>query len=852
MNTFVLTKTLEMSKITIVLLLFSSIMFAQFNENSPWIEELRRTKPADEPLNLFEMKAAFDKYWQTHDPNTKGSGHKPFMRYFTTFENATDNDGNIQTAESFMEAFQDKQRISNQTNSVQNTPVSNWQPIGPFSLTNTGSWSAGHGRVNVIEIDPNNVNIWYMGTPAGGIWKSTNAGNNWTPLTDQLPQIGVSGIAIDPSNSNTIYISTGDKNASDSFSFGVYKSTNGGTSWQPTGFTTANQNKGLGDLIINPNNPNQLHVATNNGIFTTLNAGVSWVRGALGNFTQGNIRLKTNDVNTVFAVSNNRFFRSTNSGLSFTQVTTGLPLNSSRMVMDVTAADANYIYVLCFNNQTSSVNNGFLGLYRSVDAGISFQLMNNDTNILESTQGWYDLAICASPTNKDLIFTGCLNVWSSVDGGATFFKINNWNQPLAAEYTHADIHYLGYKGSRLFCGSDGGIYFSDNNGQTFTDRTTTAQIGQFYKISVSPNTNGKLVGGLQDNGGYGFSNNTWKNWYGADGMDNAINPTNDNIFYGLIQYGSSLHISTNAANSRQGSVASPGNIQGRWVTPMVINNTGQLLSGFKRLYRLSGTTGGTWLQQSETLFDSNISDIAVHPQNNSIIYIAVLDELYKSTNSGVDFTYINSFATSITSIAPHQTNVDILYVTTSGSSGNRAFRSIDGGINFDNFSQGLPGVAINVIKHHRNHINDAIYVGTALGVFYRDNITNNFVTFDTNLPNVAVRDLEVFVPTNKLIAATYGRGVWTTDLVVPLSASTFDQASMQIFPNPFIDEITINSNNEIPTEIKIYDFSGKLVSEQRHFTSDSNIIKTNSLATGIYLMKIAFANKIITRKIVKK
>jgi ligand-binding sensor domain-containing protein len=612
------------------------------------------------------------------------------------------------------------------------------------------------------------------------------------------------------------------------------------------------QNKGLGDLIINPNNPNQLHVATNTGLFTTSNAGASWIRGSLGNFTQGNVRLKTNDPNTVFAVSTNRFFRSTNSGTSFSEITTGLPLNSSRMVMDVTAADPNYVYILCFSSQTSSVNNGFLGLYRSTDAGTSFQLMNDQTNVLESTQGWYDLALCASPTNRDLIFTGCLNVWSSLDGGASFVKVNNWSQPSGASYTHADIHYLGYKGTRLFCGSDGGIYFSQNDGQSFTDKTATAQIGQFYKISVSPNTDGKIAGGLQDNGGFGFSNNTWKNWYGADGMDNAINPTNDNIFYGLIQYGTSLHISTTAANSRQGSAASPGNIQGRWVTPMVINNTGQLFSGFNRLYRFSGTTSGTWLQQSNNLFSTNISDIAIHPQDNNIIYLSVSNQLYKSVNLGIDFELVYTFTNTITSIAPHQTNLDIVYATTTGSSGNRVFKSIDGGFFFANFSEGLPTVAINVIKHHKNHINDAVYVGTALGVYYRDNITNTFVNFDTNLPNVAVRDIEVYLPTNKLIAATYGRGVWTTDLMAPLSTSTFDQANIAVYPNPFEEVVNVNSANEIPSSIKIYDFSGKLVFEQYTFISDKNQIDSKSLSCGIYLMKIAFANKIVSRKIIKK
>ena len=124
--------------------------------------------------------------------------------------------------------------------------------------------------------------------------------------------------------------------------------------------------------------------------------------------------------------------------------------------------------------------------------------------------------------------------------------------------------------------------------------------------------------------------------------------------------------------------------------------------------------------------------------------------------------------------------------------------------------------------------------------------------FDTNLPNVAVRDIEVYLPTNKLVAATYGRGIWTTNLPAPLSTSTFDQANVLVYPNPFQDELTVTSANEIPGAIKIYDFSGKLILEQSSFKSNENQINLQSLSSGLYLMKITLADKTISRKIIKK
>jgi hypothetical protein len=135
-----------------------------------------------------------------------------------------------------------------------------------------------------------------------------------------------------------------------------------------------------------------------------------------------------------------------------------------------------------------------------------------------------------------------LNVWKSTNGGTAVTKLNSWSNPSGPSYTHADIHYLGFHGNKLFCGSDGGIYVSENNGANFTDLTAGVQISQFYKIAVAKQTSANMVGGLQDNGGHAYSGGQWKNYYGADGMDTAINPTNQNQYYGFIQNGSSMYI----------------------------------------------------------------------------------------------------------------------------------------------------------------------------------------------------------------------------------------------------------------------------------------------------------------------
>ena len=743
---------------------------------------------------INEMVNAFNAYWSTRDKNARGSGYKPFMRWEYHWKNYTNEQGYIMPAEQLWEAWRQKNQAKASRNTTNRAlPPSNWQPVGPFTHPNTGSWSSGQGRVNIVHVDPSNPNTIYLGSPAGGIWKSTNNGSTWTPLTDELPQIGVSGIAVDYSNSNTIYIATGDKDAGDSYSVGVYKSTDGGLTWNPTGTMGASNPSRAGDIVIHPTNNQILWCATNNGIFKTTNAGTSWTQILAGtNFSQGNIRLKPGDPTVVYASANNRFYRSTDTGTTFTGVTVSSIPSTSRLIIDVTPANNNYVYALSTNG-----SNALNGIYRSTDSGVSFTKTSGTTDFLESTQAWYDLALAASPTNANEIYTGCLNVWKSTNGGAALTKLNSWSNPTGISYTHADVHYLGFHGNKLFAGTDGGIYVSSDAGTNFTDLTAGVQISQFYKIAVSKQSAANMVGGLQDNGGHAYSGGQWKNYYGADGMDTAINPTNQNQYYGFIQYGSSMYISSTAGNSSSGSVASPGGVNGNWVTPLMANSAGDLFSGFGNLFKL---TGGAWVQQNVTsLGTGNLELIHVDPSNDNIMYVANGAGLYKSTNGGVNFTNVNNAPANITSIEVHSTNSNIVYITTSGTGG-QVRKSTDGGVNFVDFSTGLPSIGKNCIVHQARNTDNPLYVGTSLGVYYRDDSMSSWAPFETNLPNVSVTDLEINVEDAKLIAGTYGRGVWQTNIPVEVPANDIKLVQIQ---NPtigvscgssIIPQIEVNNN----------------------------------------------------------
>lgn len=833
------------NKYLIISLICSFFGFSQFNPSAPWMQNVTNAKPGQATID--EQVEAFNHYWSTRDKNVRGSGYKPFMRWENHWRNYTDQQGYIMSSEDFWEAWRQKRQSKMNRNATLSLPVSNWEPLGPFSHTNTGSWSSGQGRVNIIHVDPSNSNIIYLGAPAGGIWKSTNNGLGWTPLTDELPQIGVSGIAIDYNNSNVIYIATGDKDAGNSFSVGVYKSIDGGQTWNPTGTMGSSNPSRAGDILIHPTNNQILWCATNSGIFRTTNAGASWTNVQVGNFSQGNIRLKPGDPSTVYAVSRDKFFKSTDSGNTFTHVASNLPSTSGRFVMDVTPANPEYIYIL--SAKTSADSYGFQGIYRSTDSGASFTAQNTTTNVLESTQAWFDLAIGVSSTNANEIYTGCLNVWKSTNGGVAMTKINSWSSPTSPSYTHADIHYLGFHGNKLFCGSDGGIYVSTNNGANFTDLTEGVQIGQFYKIAVSRQSAGKMMGGLQDNGGYAFSDNQWKNYYGADGMDTAIDPINANKYYGFIQFGLNLYVSNNAGNSRSSNINSPGGIEGNWVTPLVANNAGDLFSGFNNLYKLSGNA---WVQQNTTpIGTGNLELISIDPSNNNTMYVANGPGLYKSTDLGVTFTNVYNAPSNITSIEIHSTDSNLVYLTTQGSSG-QTLKSIDGGATFTNFSTGLPNIGKNIIIHQDRNSNNPLYLGTSLGVYYRDDSMTSWQPFDVNLPNVSVTDLEINLEDEKLIAATYGRGVWQTNIPIQIPAN--DVKLLTIFspglninctPNviPQI-EVKNNGTNTISSVTVNYSIDGGTIN---NFVWNGTILSNNNqiidlpastIAKGVHTLNV--------------
>jgi hypothetical protein len=226
-----------------------------------------------------------------------------------------------------------------------------------------------------------------------------------------------------------------------------------------------------------------------------------------------------------------------------------------------------------------------------------------------------------------------------------------------------------------------------------------------------------------------------------------------------------LYGSTTAGNSSAFSVDAPANETGNWVTPLGINALGELFSGFSKLYRLNGSA---WVQQSTNSVGSgNIELISIDPNNVNTIYISNENELYKSTDKGIMFVLAYTADSKITSVAVHSSNSDLVYLTTAGING-QALKSTDGGATFIAFSEGLPAIGKNVIKHQGRHSLNPLYIGTSLGVYFRDDSMSQWEPFDNNLPNVSVTDLEINLEDAKITAATYGRGIWQSEIPIEI------------------------------------------------------------------------------------
>jgi len=771
--------------------LFGSLLAQQNQSATDWIEMKSRG------ANFYEIQKAFNNYWRDKDIDAKGIGYKPFKRWEYMVEPRVYPSGDLSLLgqnDANFKAFLENNPTSITTGKLVNSnsqiASTTWTAIGPMGAM-TGSATNGlprkAGRDNFITFHPTNANTFWVGAPAGGLWQTTNGGTSWTTNTDNLTVIGCSDLAIDPTNTNIMYLATGDGDAGDTRSTGVLKSTDGGATWAATGLSNAVSNYFLiRRLIINPTNPQVLIAATNAGIYRTANAGTNWAQVSTVNAYD--VEFKPGDPNTVYATSNTAFYRSTNGGTSFTAISNGIPTTgANRLAIAVTAADPNYVYVL-----RSNTSSAFGGLYRSVTSGTAFTVMSTTPDVLANScagttgsgQGWYDLAVAASPLNKDEVVVGGVNHWRSVNGGTNWTNIGCWNSTVAnPPYVHADVHDLEYTSTgTLYSANDGGIY--RYTGTAWTDITSTRNIAQIYRIGTSAISANKWITGHQDNGSNIYNGTTYNASYPGDGMDCFIDRTNDNNMFTSTPNGGYVR-STNGGASW--SSATSGLTGGTyWVSPWKQDPiTATTIYGSRTNLWKSTNLGVSWTMLAAIPGNTaqGVIEFAIAPSNNQVIYVIHGSTgVYKTTNGGTSWAAVNTGLPTGSAqaefIAIDPTDPTNAWVVFSGySAGNKVFMTTNGGTSWTNVSTNLPNLPANCIVYEPGS-NDRVYVGMDVGVYYKDNSGTNWTLYNSGLPNTPISDLEISPASpTKLRAATYGRGVYEVDLapatVAPVSLFTY-------------------------------------------------------------------------------
>ncbi|MCO5947050.1 cadherin-like beta sandwich domain-containing protein, partial [Mucilaginibacter flavidus] len=674
----------------------------------------------------------------------------------------------------------EKNILTNPATTAPATTVSsgNWISLGPTS-TYSGAIS-GVGRVNFVRFLPGNSNTMFIGSPDGGLWKSTDAGTTWTTNTDFLTIIGCSDLVIDPTNTNYMYLATGDLEG-DRSSIGVLKSTDGGTTWNATALAFLPSGRvTISKLLMDPANPLIQLVSTSTGVYRTTDGWATVTQTEIGDAFK-DMKFKPGDPNTVY-VSGTIFSKSTDNGVTWTQITSGLPLstNISRISLAVTPGNTGYVYALIGKASDQSL----LGVYRSTNSGASFSLRSSSPNILGNEadgsdltygQAFYDLAIVVSPTNAELVTIGGVNHWQSANGGIAWTNKTN-DGPGVWGLMHSDVHDLQYlpgSGTTIFSCNDGGIYKSTDNATTWTDINHNLSIAQVEAIGLSANVATTMVDGEQDNSTNLKTGSTWKQILGGDGGQCFIDYTNNNTIYaqyiqGDFERSDDGGVTFNPIQTGLPRTGGGGafDFYSTWHEDPV-TAAKLYVAGTPTLYG-SANKGDSWTALGTPPGTGSITEFVIAPSNPAIIYAVKQDAVSKSTNSGVSFTNITGTlptTAAFSNVTVSNTNPDIVWVTYSGySAANKVYKSINGGGAWTNISTGLPNLPMNTIIHDNGSSNDALYLGADVGVYYFDNTLSSWKPFMTSLPKNAVRDLKIYYPTGKIRAATFGRGVWESDL----------------------------------------------------------------------------------------
>ncbi len=755
-----------------------------------------------------------------------------------------------------------------------------WQTEGPGNLG---------ARVNTIAVHLTNDQIIFAGYSGGGVFRTMNGGRTWKPVFDDQLFLAIGDIVFDPQDANTVYVGTGDPNVS-GFPFlgdGVYKSTDLGETWQYIGLEEL---RIISKIIIDPTDNQTIYVAamglpfepnSNKGLYKTTNGGETWeqilflggITGVIDVvFDQNNPtilyaagwdRLRNNQISKTTG-QGAKIYRSLDGGQNWRQLTGGLPLDDqSRIGLAATKDGVLAVFV--------NPDHQFQGLYKTTDGGNSWLRLPTDTensgfnNGIFAGFGWYFAKLRVNPNDDQDISILGVQAFRSRDGGTTWTLINR----NASINVHPDIHELVFTNTgKAILGTDGGMYRFAENGTNWED-IENIPATQVYRVAYNPHIPANYYAGAQDNGTSGGNYQTLNNWdkvFGGDGFQMVFHPTNPNIFYAESQRGNINVTLDGGATWEDARTGIESNDRKNWDTPyfLSVHNSNTLYTATHRVY--SSTTGPipNWLAISPDLTDGRtgelsqtISTIHQSPLTANILYAGTTDgNIWRSLNGGRNWLQLNGLPKRyFTEIVASADNESTVFATISGYKDNEntphIYKSTNHGDTWETIAGNLPPLAINALQVIPGNEDQILFVGTDGGVYGTIDGGLVWERVGENMPIIATYDLEWNRGENTLVAGTFARSVMSYDLTGIVEGDNLSSVNFQaqetnelsLYPNPVKNDLTLEFLNTRPSKgvfIAIHAMDGRLIKETIQKTDRDVVwtINVSDLPTGTYLVKV--------------
>lgn len=735
---------------------------------------------AGQAPNFEQVRAQLQSQYTRTNPDGSKKVSKQFRRWEWFWEPRIMPDGTFPSTSIYTNAMR---AVASAKKDNITQAKATWKELGPTAPDLPGYSSVwnGIGRVNRIAFHPSNTSVMWCGAAQGGVWKTTDGGNYWQPVViPDYPSLGISDIAVAKADANTIYIATGDVNATHpsdlsgfpSFSYGVLKSTNGGTTWQTTGLTAEPEHNVLvARLWVDPRDKNVVIAATYSGLQRSTDGGATF-SGIGPSAAFRDIISNPGNPDILYAATyrpsgNAAVYRSVNNGVNWTLVHT-VP-EANRIVLAATKANSSVVGFIASDART----NGLQNVYFSNDTGKTFSSRNVNKNLLgwsalgndwqAGGQGFYDLAIAIDPTNDKNWIVGGVNSWRSTNAGVSWSLANHWVGQ-GAPWVHADHHFHAYNelNNILYDCNDGGIARSTDRGLSWRDISRGMRIQQYYGLAVTDMNSTVTLSGAQDNGTTRTTNGTvFQHVLDGDGMATAIDYINPNLMYASQPYGAFYASTTGGTNWRLiSNAATRGESSGAWVAPVAVDpsKSGRVYIGYTNVYR-SDNSGTSWVRMGNLDVNDYLRKIAVSPVDGKYIYVAFTSSMFRSTDGGTTWLPQAGIAGYIQDIKCDPTVAGKAYVALGGFSPSAKVYEILNGKATNITNVGLPNVPANAIAFQKGPLN-RLYVGTDVGVYYKDEKSSVWSLYGDGLQPSFISGMELLPSSSILRVSTYGRGIW--------------------------------------------------------------------------------------------